>query len=165
MDDNSLYIIDTSSLIGLYNWRPPGKHRSVWERLDQLIDGDRLVSPQEVYEELREGKDAVARWAGRRKKSGHLFTRTTQQHIGIAKQIIHRFPDFVERDRPIPQADPFVMALAVFESKKTLGQRCIVVAEEKYTPTGRPRIPHVCEAYKLPYMSIHQVYVTEGWQF
>ncbi len=167
MNGHNLYIIDTSSLIGLHKWRPPSKNRpvSVWEKLDTLIDSKRLISPQEVYEELRAGKDAVARWAARRKKNSQLFTKTTRQMVGIAKQIIHRFPDFVEIDRPVPQADPFVMALAIFESRQTLGQRCVVVSEEKYTPTGRPRIPHICEAYKLQYMSIHQAYVTEGWTF
>jgi hypothetical protein len=48
-----------------------------------------------------------------------------------------------------------------------LGQRCVVVTNEKFTPSGRPRIPHVCAApkYLLPYLSIHQVYVSEGWAF
>src|SRR5437016_4635520 len=105
MDKHGLYIIDTSSLIGLHNWRPPAKHRSVWEKLDRLVDGDRLISPQEVYEELRAGKDAIARWATRRKKTGRLFVESNRQCVGIAKQIIHKFPDFIEADRPALQAD------------------------------------------------------------
>jgi hypothetical protein len=165
MDSDKLYIVDTSSLIGLLDWRPPNKHRGVWERLDKLIHGDQLISPYEVYEELRAGKDAVARWAVRRKKNGRLFAKTTAQIARIAKQIIGNFPDLIEFDRPVPQADPFVIALAIFEAKKTLAQKCVVVTEEKYTPTGRPRIPHVCEKYRLPYMTIHQVYVSEGWTF
>ena len=79
MSEHSLYIIDTSSLIGLHNWRPQAKHSSVWEKLDVLINSGQLVSPQEVYEELRMGKDAVARWAARRKKSSALFTKTNRQ--------------------------------------------------------------------------------------
>jgi hypothetical protein len=140
-------------------------HRAVSEKLDELVSTDRLISPQEVYEELREKKDAVARWALRRKKSTRLFIKTTQQMARIAKQLIHRFPDFVEFDRPVSQADPFVMALAIFEGRKALGQRCVVVTEEKYTPTGRPRIPHVCEVFQISYMTIHQMYVSHGWSF
>jgi Domain of unknown function (DUF4411) len=143
-----------------------GKTSDRLGKLDTLIDSDRLISPYEVYEELRAGKDAVARWAVRRKKSGHLFKKTSAQHVRIAKQIIANFAGFVEYDRPVPQADPFVIALAEFEAKKTtLGQKCVVITEEKYTPTGRPRIPHVCEKYKLPYMTIHRMYVSEGWTF
>jgi hypothetical protein len=165
MNGYILYIIDTSSLVGLYRWRPPARHRAVWDKLDELISAGRLISPQEVYEELREKQDAVARWALRRKKTGRFFIKTTRQLAGTAKQLVHRFPNFIEFDRPVPQADPFVIALALFELRQTLGQRCVVVTEEKYTPTGRPRIPHVCEAHKLPYMSIHQMYVSEGWTF
>jgi hypothetical protein len=166
MDVPPLYIVDASSLIGLYNWRPPKRHRPVWEKLDNLISNDRLISPEEVYEEIRAGTDALATWALRRKRRGQLFKRTTQQVARIAKQIVARYRDFVEIDRPVPQADPFVVALAVFESEHTtFAQKCVVLTEEKWASSGRPRIPHVCEAYKLPYMTIHQMYVSEGWTF
>jgi hypothetical protein len=131
-----------------------------------MIRANRLIGPEQVYEELRAGKDALARWAATHKKSGQLFKKTTRQHVGIAKQIIHRFSDLVDAERPGSQADPFVIALAHYEAHNTtLAQRCIVVTNEKYSPTGRPRIPHVCASYQLPYMSIHQVYVAEGWTF
>lgn len=164
--DVSLYIIDTSSLVTLHQWRSFKKDRAIWNKLDKLIKEDRLIAPEEVYDELRVGTDALARWALRRKQQGLLFKRTTRQHAGIAKGIIHAFPDFVERNRPTPQADPFVVALAVHESHSLLAQTgpgVIVVTEEKFTPTGRPRIPHVCAARGLRYLSIHQMYVNEGW--
>jgi hypothetical protein len=142
MDVPPLYIVDTSSLIGLYNWRPPRSHRPVWEKLENLIRNDRLISPEQVYDEIRAGTDALATWALRRKKRRILFKRTTQQVARIAKQIIGRFPDFIEKDRPVPQADPFVIALAVFESEHTtFAQKCVVLTEEKWASTGRPRIP------------------------
>jgi hypothetical protein len=165
MDDPTLYIIDASSLIDLHDWRPPNKHRVIWDKLDSLICCDRLMSPEEVYQEIREAKDALARWALRRKRDTQLFTKTVKQCVGIAKQIIHMYPDFVERERPVPQADPFVVALAVLESRKMYAPKCVVVTEEKFTPAGRPRIPHVCAGFHLQYMSIHQMYVAEGWTF
>ena len=79
MDPHSLYVIDTSSLIGLQNWRPMGKHHAVWTRLDEFIESDQLISPIEVYEELRQGKDAVAKWAIRYKKRGQLFKKNSRQ--------------------------------------------------------------------------------------
>src|SRR3972149_5188221 len=98
MDEFVLYIIDTSSLIDLQRWRPLSIHRQVWEKLDRLIDNDRLVSPQEVYEEIRDGKDALARWAMRHKKKRQLLKKTTRQHVGIAQQVIHRYPEIVDVD-------------------------------------------------------------------
>jgi len=165
MDELPLYIIDTSSLISLHRWRPPSKHQGVWTKLDRLIRSDRLISPDEVYREIRECEDWLAKWALRYKRERKLFRRTTKQHATIAKQIVREFPDFVERDRPLPQADPFVVALAKHESYQMFSPKRVVVTEEKYVGTGRPRIPHVCASYQILYLSIHQVYVAEGWPF
>ena len=161
----TVYIIDTSSLVTLHQWRPAAKNQPIWKNLDTLIRADRLLAPVEVYEELRAGNDALSRWALKRRKSG-VFRPTTRQHVGIAKGIIHAFPEFVERDRPTPQADPFVVALAIHESRSLVSpaeQQIVVVTEEKFTPTGRPRMPHICAARGVRYMSIHQMYVNEGW--
>ncbi len=161
----TIYIIDTSSLVTLHRWRPLSSNREIWDNLEKLIRDDRLIAPEEVYDEIRAGDDALARWASRKKQQRRLFRPTTRQHAGIAKQIIHEFPDFVERDRPTPQADPFVVALAVHEGRSVVAaaEERIVVTDEKFTPTGRPRIPHVCAAHGVRYLSIHQMYVNEGW--
>jgi hypothetical protein len=166
MAADTIYIIDTSSLIDLQRWRPLAKHRVIWQKLDGLIRDGRLIGPEQVYSELRAGKDSLAKWAVSHKKGGQFFKKTTRQHVGIAKQIIHKYSDLVDVDRPGSQADPFVIALAHYEANSTtLAQQCIVVTNEKFTPTGRPRIPHICASYKLPYLTIHQLYVTEGWAF
>ena len=92
MTANTLYVIDTSSLVSLQRWRPQSTNATVWRHLDEMVHGDRLVGPDEVYREIREGKDALARWAIRYKQQNALFKKATRQHIRIAKQIIHRFP-------------------------------------------------------------------------
>ena len=166
MDELTTYVIDTSSLIDLHRWRPISKHRGTWKRINALIDREQLISPDEVFYEIRTGKDALAKWAAEHKKSKQLFVRLTKQHVGIAKQIIHRFPELVDVDRPTSQADPFVVALAEYRSHRTTyAERCVVVTNEKFTPLGRPRIPHVCASFLIPYMTIHQLFVTEGWEF
>jgi hypothetical protein len=164
MDADTVSIIDTSSLINLYNWRSITNHPTVWQHLDSLIRRNQLLSPEEVYDEISQGKDPLARWATRQKKAGQLFKKTKHQHVAIIKEIVRRFPDFIEANRPTPQADPFVVALALHE-RSHLFSRSVVITDEKYAPTGRPRIPRVCEEYKLPYMSIHQLFVSEGWTF
>src|SRR3972149_4938613 len=98
MDVDTLYIIDTSSLIDLQRWRPLSKHRTIWQKLDGMIRDNRLIGPEQVYEELRAGKDTLARWAANHKKSRQLFKKTTRHHVGIAKQIIHRFSDLVDAE-------------------------------------------------------------------
>ena len=94
-----------------------------------------------------------------------MFRRHTDEQVRIVQQILGKFPDLVDANRQRPEADPFVIALAYDEShQKLLGQECVVVTEERYRP-GRPRIPHVCEALKLQYQDIHQMFLAEGWAF
>jgi hypothetical protein len=166
MDLPTLYIIDASSLISLGRHRPANRYVRVWQRLDELIHNGRLISPDEVYDELRAGNDALAVWAKKCKREKRLFRRTTAQVAGAARQLVSRFPDFVDVDRPIPQADPFVVALAVAESKKDLlAPPCAVITEEKFTFTGKPRLPSVCGSCKMPYLTLHQMFINEGWSF
>jgi hypothetical protein len=80
------------------------------------------------------------------------------------QQILTRFPDLVDPDAPTQSADAFVVALALHELSSLMGTDVTVVTDEKYAP-GKARIPHVCEAYKLKYLTIHQVFLFEKWDF
>lgn len=79
-----------------------------------------------------------------------------------SKAIVKRFPDLVEVNAAQGNADPFVVALALEES--TLIEKMIIVTDEKFVP-GRTRIPHVCQAFGLRYLTVHQLFVFEGWPF
>lgn len=158
-------------MVTLREWRPPKKHPRVWKQLNTLIQAGRLIAPEEVYAEIRKGQDALHRWATRRNRETRFFRKATRQQINIAKEILRTFPDLVDYDKPGPEdADPFVVALAVDESKGRLGiYEHFVIAEEKFTPHGKARIPHVCEEYGLQYLSIHQMFLRlraeEDWKF
>lgn len=160
----SLYCIDTSSLVGLWRWHPISANPGVWERLDELIQEHRLVAPRLVLEEVHRQDDALLEWARRRKQT--LFRRTSAEMVRLVKDILKRFEGLVDKDQPFDSADPFVVALALQEpeSRRLFRRDVVVVTEEKYAP-GRPRIPHVCEAYGLKYLTIHQMFLFEGWSF
>jgi hypothetical protein len=133
----------------------------VWDRLDELIEHQRLMAPKQVLEELQGQDDYLLRWARKRKR---MFARTSLELVRRVQKIVNEFPRFVDPSQPIRAADPFVVALAIDRSKGLLGDEICVVTEEKYG-LGRPRIPHVCEAYGLKYLTVHQVFVFEGWSF
>ncbi len=160
----AVYCIDTSSLVALWHWHPIRANSGVWERLDELIEQHRLVAPRIVLEEIHRQDDALLVWARSRKQK--LFARTSPEMVRLTKQIVNRFDGLVDKDQPFNSADPFVVALALQEpeSRALFGKEVIVVTEEKYAP-GRPRIPHVCEAYGLKYLTIHQMFLFEGWSF
>ncbi len=157
----SIYCIDTSSLVNLRSWRPAKRFPEPWKRLDHLIRQDRLLSPAVVLQELQECDDALFRWARKRKS---MFKKSSPDLVEQVQEILARFPDLVDPDSPTSSADPFVAALAIREASSLYQPDIVVLTEEKYAP-GRSRIPHVCEAYKLKYLTIHQMFRFEGWTF
>jgi hypothetical protein len=159
--ENTVYCIDTSSLVDLKSWRPFKRYPEVWERLDGLIRHGRIIAPRQVLEELQNVDDVLLRWARRRKQQ--LLRRTTRALVDRVQSIVKRFPGLIDPGQPTRNADPFVVALALEERNKTLGQELVVITEEKYRP-GKTRIPHVCEAYRLKYLTIHQLFLFEGWE-
>ncbi len=155
------YCVDTSSLVGLRVWRPRKKYPEPWKRLDELIQRNRLIAPGAVLRELQERDDALLRWA---RKRGGIFKRNSKALVEHVQAILDRFPDFADPQAPNESADPFVVALAVQESSGLYPPEVVVVTEEKYAP-GKTRIPHVCEWKNIRYLTIHQMFVFEGWQF
>ncbi len=156
-----VYCIDTSSLIDLRRWRPFKSHPEVWKRLDGLIKQERLLAPSMVLQELQRKDDALVKWGRKRTK---MFRKNSSDIVERVQQILRRFPDLVDADQPTQSADPFVVALALKEASELYAEEVIVVTEEKYAP-GKARIPHVCEAYKLKYLTIHQVFLFEKLEF
>jgi len=157
--EDTIYCIDTSSLVNLRLWRPRKRYREVWERLDELIGQGRLIAPKEVLEELHDRDDALLRWARKRKP---MFRAISRELATRVQDIVNRFPGLVDPDQPTRNADPYVVALAIQQSKLVYQPTVCVVTEEKYAP-GKIRIPHVCEAYGLKYLTIHQMFLFEGW--
>src|SRR5262249_4389961 len=157
---DSIYCIDTSSLVNLRKWRPGRQHAESWQCLEELIEADRLIAPKAILEELEQLDDTLLKWVRKHKR---MFRRTSRELVGRAQEILQRFPNLVDPDQPRASADPFVVALAIQErSSELYAPELFVVTEEKYAP-GRPRIPHVCEAYQIKYLTIHQMFLFEGW--
>jgi hypothetical protein len=126
------------------------------------------VAPREVLRELAKGDDELIPWA---REHAVIFQDPDEQQLTATRDILERFPDFVDPDKETPEADPFVVALAVVrnssESPSMFPRTCVVVAEEgrRRTPDQRPHIPDVCDAYGIRYMRMFEVIRTEGWTF
>jgi len=93
-----------------------------------------------------------------------MFQRNTAELLATVQMLLKKFPDLVDTDAPtLIQADPFVVALA-YQRSQNLLEKCAVVTEETYKPNCT-KIPHVCEAYQLQYITVHQMFMAEGWEF
>ena len=162
--ESTVYCIDTSSLVNLHKWRPSHRHPEVWDRLEQLIDEHRLVAPRAVLRELHKVNDVLLAWARSHKR---MFKPESQDLVKAAQRIVRRFPGLVDPDQFSQSADAFVVALATQVHSGRLfpkKEEVIVITEERYGQE-RPRIPNVCEAYHLKYLTIHQLFLFERWSF
>ena|SRR5437879_8978902 len=102
---------------------------------------------------------------GRERESNPCSGKSSRDIVEKVQEILLRLPNLVDPNNPTDSADPFVIALAIKEkNKQGFLAQVTVITEEKYAP-GRPRIPHACEVYGLKYLTIHQMFLFEGWTF
>ncbi len=163
-----IYCIDTSAWIGIKQVYPEKSFPSVWNKLDTLVRSNRVISPQEVYNELEKKDDEVFRWVKQRKQM--FISLNDEEQIALVFDIEAKFPKLADSQKETPDADPFVIALAVLEKRNLalMGDECIVVSEEKPSGGGiggKPKIPDVCYYYKVKPFSSLDLIQNEGWTF
>ena len=73
------YCIDTSALLGAWvRWYPPEMFPTLWDKVDALIENHRLISSEEVLQELeRKEGDTLHAWA----KQRHSIFLPLDQHV------------------------------------------------------------------------------------
>lgn len=150
------YCIDTNALIDL--WRrfyPPDVFPSLWKNLENLISDRRLVAPREVFKELENLDDELLKWA--RNHRG-MFEDLDYQQVDQVKDILRRFPRLVDENKIIPDADPFVIALA-----RSKGWT-VITSENPGNPGGPPRIPDVCKEYEVRCIKLLEFFREQKWK-
>lgn len=151
-----VYCIDTSGLVEPFKKRYrylnfPG----LWSRIHDLIDAGRLVAPEEVYRELQAQEDDLAAWARDHKK---MFKRPDTYQNQLVGVIGQRFPNLYTNPTVANTADPFVIALAQ-------AKQCFLITEERGGSEQKPKIPFICDEYKIPYGGFIEIVHREGWCF
>lgn len=161
---NFIYCVDTSGWTALKRSYPPANFPSLWDRIDALIKNRRLISPKEVYAELEKQDDAVLKWVKQRRQ---LFRNFDQEQVALVLEIERKFPKLINSLKETPVADPFVVALAILETRnvKMLGDECAVVSAEKPGSINKPKIPDVCNSYGIKHFTNVELICNEGWIF
>jgi hypothetical protein len=118
-----VYCIDASALIELQRFRRE-IFKSVWLRIEELVDDGRLIAPIQVKTELIDkGNDAIEQWVKQHPQmfieideaQGAFITRMYRDYPHLATQAANRVNAL--------RADPFIVALAAI-------RRCRVVTLE-----------------------------------
>jgi len=160
-----IYCIDTSALVNMKILYPEDIFSSLWRNLESLINKGFLISPSEVLEELRKKDDELLKWALVHKT---MFKDLDADQLEKVRSILRRFPGLVDFQKATPDADPFIIALAICEEQqRTLwDEHRIVISEEKPANSGaRPKIPDVCKSYGVECISLTELFRKENWQF
>ena len=137
-----VYCIDTSSLINLKPYRRD-VFPTIWGKLESMIKNEEIISPLEVYEEIKVGQDKINEWCKNNKKMFRDIDDCQRQKLqDIEKQYGN---NYWENEINKPRwADPWVIALSICE-------KAIIVADEKKTPN---RIPFIANALGIKYLDL-----------
>ena len=152
------YSIDTSAILdGWSRYYPPDVFPDLWDkRLDHLIAKGALRATEMVLQELERKHDEVYQWAKQRDALFIPINEEIQTHVS---EILTKSPRLIDERSGRSNADPFVIALARMNG-------CAVLTGEKPTNRpNRPKIPDVCDAFGIRWLSILEVFRQEGWTF
>lgn len=150
------FCLDTSFLVGAWvrNY-PPDVFPGLWEALDELIEAEEIVCPDEVLVELGAKEDELHAWAQGRPK---LFVPLDHAQMEATTAILKDFPRLVGELADRNRADPFVIALAVVRGHT-------VVTEERGGSERRPKIPYVCAEMDIRCMNTLEFIRSQGLSF
>jgi Domain of unknown function (DUF4411) len=155
-----IFVFDNSSLSKLKHFYP-NVFKSVWDGLDTLVKDGSLVSTREVWNELERGEPHphTNEWLKARR---HIFAIPTPEELQFVSTIfaIQHFQALIgikQQLRGTPVADPFVIAAAKVRNGT-------VVTEEAFK-TNAPKIPNVCDHFKIPCINLEQFMNLQNWVF
>ena len=156
------YVFDTNSFRELERFYP-NVFKSVWVKLDRLVEKGKILSTREVWNEMerRDFPQHLREWL-ESKGRDKIFTTPTPEELLFVRDIlsIKQFQSVIENKKllmGIPVADPFVVACA-----KT--RKGTVVTEEKYKPQSS-KVPNICEHFGIPCISVEGFMREQKWEF
>ena len=158
------FIIDTMVLIGIGRLiYPPELKKSAREIVDKLVDEGKVKSSIEVHAELFYKKkdpkgDETCRIAEGYKVKG-VFERIADEDQENIAQVLSEFPDFVKHDSEKPDADPWLVALAM-----RLDGWTVVTRDGSKDTDGLRKMKQVCRHFKITTITDTEFYQMHGWQ-
>jgi len=165
MTQDVVYCIDSSALIELRQRYPRAIFPALWQKLSELVRAGRLIAPREVKKEVAKD-DELPSWV---KHNRRVFVALTAAQVQRVGEILKRFPGLIDPTKEIPDADPFVIALALSENAENLFAKHVVVTMERRSRGTKPKIPDVCTAYGVECIfgstALTELFEGEGWRF
>lgn len=159
---NYCFIIDTSALIDLHKGYPEDRFEGLWKTdLPELVTGEKLKAPNEVFKEIQD--EGLIEWAKQHKT---MFKKLDEFQISKSLEIVSLFPKLIDANKEIPDADPFVIALALErECQQKLKDNVTNTVVSHENPNQLNKIPKVCLHYNVDCIQIVEMFRRLDWKF
>lgn len=156
-----IYVFDNSSLSNILNHYYQDRFPSFWEKFDDMVEAEKIISVREVRNELT-GKfddDKIDRIA---KQNDKFFTNPTPEELSFITRIysVNHFQHNLDKKKILKGgyfADPFVIA-------KGWQEKGTVVTEEDNKPNAA-KIPNICAQFKISCIKLEGFLIEEDWKF
>ncbi len=115
-----------------------------WSWLEAEGEAGRIAIPREIWEEYKDGKDLLAKWARSDPVKQHLLLEAEPNPAVVAAVVSNGYaPDLTDAEVIELGRDPFLIGYAYEDSV----ERCVVTTEvsKPSKRRGRRHIPDVCQ--------------------
>lgn len=153
-------VIDTSSILQITRSFEETVQHKIYNDLTTLVEGNSLVYPPEVYDELERYSHTTSyltnlpfQWA--RKNKG-IATRFGHRYEELKEILGHpRIRNILDSEKiGVEEADPHILSLALCIIQK--GDQAIVIAEETKDRPNKLSLNTACRLLKIPCLRIQQ---------
>lgn len=167
----TLYIFDSNALIDLFRRMYPREtFPALWKDLESLCDRGCLVIPEEVRAELESLDDGLLGWVRDRPS---IVCHLDDPQVTYVRAVLTQYPNLVRTKRPNPQADAFVISLALAKQAEEnarfddMRKDVVVVSQEKRDgdPSLKRKIPNACEFFSIPCLNLLAFFSREDWKY
>ena len=145
-----IFVFDTSSFLEFKRHYPRETFSGLFEALERLIEGKRIISHQKVYEEMKGGKSAEKEDIMKllRSHKGKVFRKETQSQHDLLWQHSSKLETLIKVGTKKEQADPYliVMILALKNGPLFSREYCLVTQESPRKPKN---LPALCKHFDI----------------
>lgn len=135
-------------------WYPMDIMPGLWDKIEEAVQDETLISPDEVLREIERKDDTLHKWA----KSQKMFYPLDEEVQQRASSILAQFPKIVKAGSTRNQGDVFVIALAMNTNSE-------VVTGEGPGSLNDPKIPFVCSQLNINCIKMPDLIRAKGWVF
>lgn len=161
-----IWVIDTSSILEVRRSFERAVQLRIYSDLTKLVEGNSLVYPPEVYDELQrysntsnDFTDSPFEWA---KKNKSRATRFGHRYEELKEVLGHpRIHNILDSEKiGVEEADSHILSLALSLTQK--GSQATVITEERKDRPNKLSLNAACALLKIPCLRIDQFLIQQN---